>query len=213
MSDAPCGDPAFDIASLDALGELYGETNPLSISKELDHISPDYARFIEASPFALLATVGPKGVELTPRGDPAGFVEIADPRRLLLPDRRGNNRLDSLKNIVADNRVSLMFMVPTVGEVLRVSGRARISADPGLRGRFTMEGKDPATVLIFAVERAYYQCQKAFYRSGLWRPESWPEDRGGVPTAGQMNQTILNGEFDGAAYDAEYPDRMKRIAY
>lgn len=207
------GDPAHDVTSLEALGALYDAANPISLAKELDHVSPDYARFIEASPFVALATVGAKGVDVTPRGDPAGFVEIADDRTLLLPDRRGNNRLDSLKNILVDNRVSLMFLVPTVGEVLRVGGRARINADPALCARFTMQGKPPTSVLIVSVERVYYQCQKAFYRSGLWKPETWPEARGGVPTAGQINQRVVGDGFDGAAYDAEYPERMKRVAY
>ena len=150
MSDATTtariGAPEHDLTSLEALEDLYGPALKRALTKELDHISEDYARFIEASPFVALASVGAKGVDVTPRGDPAGCVEMVDSRCLLLPDRRGNNRLDTLKNILVDDRVSLMFMIPTVGEALRVSGQARISVDPALRERFVMQGKAPTSV-------------------------------------------------------------------
>lgn len=194
-----------------ALRELYGEINTTSLLKELDHVSPDYAKFIHASPFLILSTVGPEGLDCSPRGDPAGFVEVVDPKTLIIPDRRGNNRLDSLQNIIRDPRIALLFMIPGVGETMRVNGRATISTDPALVSRFSINGKQPRCVILVKVEACYPQCQKALARSKLWDASRHVE-RSSLPTVGQMMQK-LDSSFDGAAYDAAYPERMKQTIY
>lgn len=193
-------------AELDA---LYGAPKASAILKEQDRITPDYAALIAASPFVVLATMGPRGLDCSPRGDPAGLVAIEDPGTLLLPDRRGNNRLDSLRNIVHDPRVALLFLIPGKGETLRVSGTAEIVADAALSARFAMAGKAPATVLRIAVARVYFQCQKAIRRAGLWTQTAPPE---GLPSAGRILAN-LDQDFDGETYDAEYPARMAREIY
>lgn len=201
------------ITTIEELEALYGEVSPAAQLKVLDHVSEDYGRFIEASPFLVLSTVGPEGVDCSPRGDPKGFVRIGDDRRtLMIPDRRGNNRLDSLRNIVRDPRIALLFMVPGVGETMRVNGSALLTTDMALRESFAIEGKSPACVILVQVREIYTQCQKALARSRLWDPAS-RIDRSELPSVGQMLQRITSGAFDGAAYDAEYPERLKRTIY
>jgi PPOX class probable FMN-dependent enzyme len=197
-----------DMAELEA---IYHPVNPTSLLKEIDHISDDYRKHIEASPFLVLATVGPEGLDCSPRGDPAGFVQVPDSRTLLIPDRRGNNRVDSLRNILRDPRVALLFMTPGVGTTMRVNGRAAISTDPALRARFVMQGKEPATVIVVTAERVYPQCQKAIARSRLWHPDSH-RSPDSLPSIGQMMQRLDAG-FDGATYDANYPERMRQTIY
>jgi uncharacterized protein len=194
------------------LDGLYGEPVPTSILKEIDHISQDYARYIAASPFVLLATSGPEGLDCSPRGDPKGFVRIVDAKTLMIPDRRGNNRIDSLRNIVRDPRVGLLFLVPGIGVTMRVNGRAELSTDPELCASFTTEGKVPKCVIVIHVERAYTQCQKALARSKLWDPENFITTSQ-LPTVGEMMERLAPGEFDGKAYDAAYPERMKQTMY
>lgn len=201
------------IDTIEKLEAIYGDVMPAARIKVLDHVSQDYGRFIEASPFVILATVGPEGVDCSPRGDPKGFVRIGEDRRkLYIPDRRGNNRVDNLRNIVRDPRVHLMFLVPGIGEALRVTGRAVISASMPLRESFAIDGKVPATVIIVSVEEVYTQCQKALVRSKLWDPAA-QIPRSDLPSIGQILQRISDGSFDGQAYDAEYPERMKRTIY
>lgn len=200
------------VRSTEELEAIYGEPLARSLSKEIDHISDHYRAFIEVSPFVVLATVGPEGLDCSPRGDPAGFVRVADDRTVLLPDRRGNNRIDSLRNIVRDPRVSLLFLIPGVGETLRINGEARISTDPALCASFEMQGKQPATVLIVGVNRVYFQCQKALARSKLWDPET-QIDRKRLPSAGEIQSALIGDGFDGEAYDRDYPERMKRTIY
>jgi uncharacterized protein len=201
-----------DIHTEAQLDALYDSPVPTSILKEVDRITDDYARLIAASPFAILATVGPEGLDCSPRGDPKGFARVADPQTLMIPDRRGNNRIDSLRNIVRDPRVALLFLIPGIGASMRVNGRARLSADPGLCASFAMEGKNPKCVVIIAVERAYTQCQKAIARSKLWDAAAHV-DKASLPTIGEMMERLAPGNFDGKAYDAEYPERMKRTIY
>jgi uncharacterized protein len=196
-------------AELDA---LYDAPVPTSILKEVDHITDDYRKLIEASPFAILATSGPEGLDCSPRGDPRGFVRVADPKTLMFPDRRGNNRIDSLRNIVRDPRVALLFLIPGIGTTMRVNGRAHLTADPELCASFVMEGKNPKCAVVITVERAYTQCQKAIVRSRLWDSELHIA-KSELPTVGEMMERLSNGEFDGKAYDAEYPERMKRTIY
>ena len=194
------------------LEHLYGEASEPSRVKELDRIIPEYARFIEATPFLVLATSGPDGLDCSPRGDPAGFVRIADDRTLLIPDRRGNNRIDSLRNIVRDPRVALLFLVPGVRETIRVNGRAAISTDPGLCGSFLMEGKAPRSVLAVTVESVYFQCSKAVVRSRLWDPAVQVERRS-LPSAGDILAACSAGRVGGEAYDLAYPERLKATIY
>ena len=199
------------IDTITALEALYGPVSPAARFKELDRLIPEYRAFVEASPFVLVATVGPEGTDCSPRGDPPGFVAVEDERTLLIPDRRGNNRLDTLRNLIADPRCSLLFLVPGVGETIRINGRAEIDDDPALRSRFAMQGKEPTTVLHVRIERVYFQCQKALARSRLWQADAQIE-RDALPSAGGILAAIRD-DFDGRAYDAEYPERMKRTIY
>lgn len=198
--------------SLEKLEAVYGAPKETSLIKELEKLTFAYKAFIKASPFALLTTVGPEGTDCSPRGDPPGFVRIEDDHTVLMPDRRGNNRIDSLRNIVRDPRVSLLFLVPGVGETLRLNGTAEISIDDGLLDSFAMDGKRPRSVLRIRIQRTYYQCQKALARSGLW-DASRHVDRAALPSAGEIMKEITMGAFDGDRYDAEYPERMKRELY
>jgi len=166
------------------------------------------------SPNALvvLATAGPEGLDCTPRGDPPGFVRVVDRQTLLLPDRRGNNRVDSLRNIVVDPRIALLFLIPGVGETLRVNGRAAISVDPALCASFVMADKAPRSVIVVTAERVYFQCPKALVRSRLWDP-SRHVDRSSLPSSGQILAAIRPGEIDAEAVDRAYPQRLKETIY
>jgi uncharacterized protein len=199
------------ISSPEQLKALFGAVGEASLRKETSFIHPVYRRWIEASPFAVLTTAGPQGLDASPRGDPAGFVEVQDDKTLLLPERRGNNRIDSLRNILADPRVGLLFFIPGVGETLRVRGRAVISTEPALLRRLAMDAKPPQCVLVIAVESVFFQCARAMQRSALWSaPASRPA---GVPTAGEILQAVTAGDMDGVKYDAELPERQRKTLY
>ncbi len=200
-----------DEAGLDA---LYGSpSSPAAIAKEIDYIHPHYRAMIEAAPFMVLATSGPEGLDCSPRGDPAGcFVQVLDEKTLLIPDRRGNNRIDSLRNIVRDDRVALLFLIPGVGETVRVNGRASISAAPELIGRFPCRGTLPRTVIVVRAERVYFQCPKALIRSEMWNPEKHIP-RASLPSTGKILADIMAGKFDGEQYDREYPERLRSTIY
>lgn len=203
------------ITSIETLENLYGKPVDSSLWKEIDHINEHYQAFIETSPFLILATYGEKGVDCSPRGDPAGFVRVTDRQTLLIPDRRGNNRLDSLRNIITNPEVGLIFLVPNAGETIRVSGVAEILIDEALCQSFAMNGKPASSVLKVTVKKAYFQCQKAIARSGLWQASTYPE-RAELPTAGEMVEQFSRNrgtEFDGEAYDRDYPERMKKTIY
>lgn len=197
------------IDTVEELEALYGEPGATSLVKELDHIIPEYAAFIEASPFVALATAGPEGLDCSPRGDVAGFVRIADPRTLLMPDRRGNNRADSLKNIVRDPRLGLLFLVPGSGTTLRVNGRATISVDAGLCASFAMEGKPARSALVVSVEAVYFQCARAIHRSELWNPERHV-DPDSLPSPGTILAATSRNQIDGDAYDRDWPSRARQ---
>src|SRR5215468_12552394 len=184
------------------LEALYGQPAGAAVIKEIDHISEHYRRFIEISPFLILATSGPEGLDCTPRGDPAGFVRVVDSHTVMLPDRRGNNRIDSLRNIVRDPRVALLFLIPGVGRTLRINGRAAISIDAELCASFTMEGKIPRSVIVITAERVYTQCPKALVRSRLWDPGLHLAESS-LPSSGTIMKTLQQG-FDGEAYDRDY---------
>ena len=194
------------------LEALFGPVGEASTRKEVPTLHPHYQALIQASPFAVLGTVGPGGLDVSPRGDPAGFVHVQDERTLLLPERRGNNRVDSLRNIVADPRVALLFLIPGVGETLRVNGRATISVEPALLERFAMNGQPPKCVLVIAVETALFQCARAIVRSNLWRPVSADATRP-VPTPGEILEALTSAAIDGAAYDRELPQRQRTTLY
>jgi PPOX class probable FMN-dependent enzyme len=196
----------------DALSALYGEVSAGAIAKEIDYIHPHYRAMIEASPFLVLATSGPEGLDTSPRGDPAGFVHVVDERTLLIPDRRGNNRIDSLRNIVRDPRVALLFLIPGVGETLRVNGTAVISTDPTLIERFPFRGTLPRTVIVVTAQKVYFQCPKALVRSELWNPEKLI-DRKSLPSTGTIMADITKGQLGGPEYDRIYPERLKETIY
>jgi uncharacterized protein len=185
------------------LRELYGTPSDGAIAKEIDYVHPHYRSMIEASPFMVMATSGPDGLDVSPRGDPVGFVVVQDERTLLIPDRRGNNRADSLSNLIADPRIALLFLIPGVGETLRVNGRAEISIDPVLLERFPAQGKLP---------RVYFQCPKALVRSDLWNPEKHVERRK-LPSSGTILADITRGRVGGPEYDAAYPERLRATIY
>jgi len=201
------------INSLEALEALY-DVAPVAASmvKVADHITPHYRALIEASPFVALATLGPEGLDCSPRGDRPGFVRVADPRTLILPDRRGNNRLDSLRNVVRDPRVALLFLIPGSGTTFRVNGRAVISADPDLLESLAIDGKAPRTAMVITVEEAYFQCARAIVRSGLWKAESHV-DPATLPSAGAMLAAVTAGEVGGETYDREWPERAARTLW
>lgn len=194
-----------------ALAALYGQPGEASLVKEQPRLTPQYRALIEASPFCVLATAGTEGLDATPRGDPAGFVAVIDDRTLVLPDRRGNQRIDSLKNIVRDPRVALLFLVPGVGETLRVNGRARISVDPGLLARHVIDGKTPISALVISIDSVYFQCARALHRSRLWDP-GLHRARGELPSAGDMLKGA-HQSFDAEDYDRNLPERQKATLY
>ena len=197
------------VADLEA---VYGAPNPRSLLKEIDHLNEDYRAFVQASPFIMLSSVGAEGTDASPKGDAPGFVRILDERTLAIPDRPGNNRIDNLRNIVEDGRVSVLFIVPGVGETLRVNGTATISADPELLASFAVQGKLPRSVIIVKVQTVYFHCSKALVRSKLWERGA-QESKPALPTAGKILQHISGGEFDGDTYDRELPERLKTTLY
>lgn len=202
-----------EITTLEALEALYQpQPVPASTVKVTDHITPHYAALIQASPFVALATVGPEGLDCSPRGDLPGFVRIADPRTLMLPDRRGNNRIDSLRNIVRDPRVALLFLIPGSGTTFRVNGRAVLSADPALLDSFAVDDKPPRTVTVVTVEEAYFQCARAIVRSGLWKAESQVHPKT-LPTPGAMLAAVTAGAVGGEAYDTAWPERAAKTMW
>src|SRR6201990_1640436 len=160
------------VTSIEQLEAIYGHPSGAAVWKEIDHINDCYPALIEAAPLFARASNGPEGIDCSPRGDDPGFVRVSDPKTLMIPDRRGNNRIDSLRNIVRDPRVSLLFLIPGVGETFRVIGRATISTDPALAESFVFAGKTPRAVIIVDVERVYFQCSKAIIRSKLWEAET-----------------------------------------
>lgn len=200
------------VTTVEQLEALYGAPSPNALLKELDYISDHYRAFIEAAPFVVLATAGPDGLDCTPRGDPPGFVRVVDRQTLLLPDRRGNNRVDSLRNLIVDPRIALLFLIPGVGETLRVNGRAAISLEPALCASFAMAGKAPRSVIVVTAERVYFQCPKALVRSRLWDPSRHVERRS-LPSSGQILAAIRPGEIDADAHDRAYPERIKQTIY
>jgi uncharacterized protein len=200
------------IATIEQLEAIYGQPNDASTVKVADHITPSYRVLIEKSPFAALATCGPEGLDCSPRGDLPGFVRIHDDRTLMMPDRRGNNRVDSLRNIVRDPRVALLFLIPGSGSTLRVNGHAQVSADADLLGSFMVDGKAPRTITIMTVEEIYFQCARAIVRSDLWNPDK-RVDPTTLPTPGQILADMSGSRVGGEQYDREWAERARRTMW
>jgi PPOX class probable FMN-dependent enzyme len=210
---ALAADTAHDLDDDAALRRVYS-TGPseTSLAKVADHVHPLYRPYIEASPFAVLATVGEHGLDTSPRGDGPGFVRVLDAHTLLLPDRRGNQRIDSLRNIARDPRVALLFLLPGVGECLRVNGTARISAQPALCTALAVDDKPAASVLVIRVTSVFFQCARAVKRSGLW-DAARHVDPAALPSPGRILEAMSGQGIDGAAYDAALQARQQSTLY
>lgn len=198
------------IEDTEALEALYGAPGEASLVKVAGQMTPSYRKWIMASRFCVLSTVGPEGADGSPRGDDGPVVIELDDRTLALPDWRGNERIDSLRNIVRDSRVALMFMVPGSANVVRVNGRGRLTADDDLRARFEKGGKTPRTVIVISIEEIYSQCARAIMRAGLWTSEDESAD---LPSVGDMLKEMTSGAFDGASYDKSWPERAKKTMW
>jgi len=200
------------VTAIDQLATLYARPSERVLRKEIDHVDGVGRAFIAASPFLVLATGSRHGLDCSPKGDKPGFVQVDDDGRILfIPDRRGNNRIDSIKNLVEDPRVALIFLVPGANETYRVNGRARVSVDPALKRRFAVDGKEPTTVIVIEVEQAFQHCPKALVRSNLWKAGSGDRPKS-VPTLGDFAAARTPGT-DSAAYDADYARRMPSELY
>ena len=199
------------IETVEELNALYGEPSEVSLIKVTNHLTPEYRRMIESSPFVALATTGPEGLDCSPRGDAVRVVHVEDIRTLLLPDWRGNNRVDSLSNIVRDPRVALMFLVPGSNTSMRVNGRAIVAIEPSLVERFEMDGRHPRSVVVITIDKVYSQCARALIRSDLWNPARHIDAKS-LPTVGDMLKGVRAG-FDGEAYDREWPGRAAKTMW
>lgn len=193
------------ITSVEELKAIYDGVSEASLAKVTKTLTPEYRQMIEASPFVAFATVGPEGLDCSPRGDLGGAVRIQDEATLLLPDWRGNNRIDSLINIVRDPRVALMFLVPGSTTTMRINGRAVVSVDPALLGSFEMDGRHPRSVTVIAINEVYFQCARALMRAELWNPEHFVDPKS-LPTPGTLLKAA-KADFDKETYDREWPER------
>lgn len=201
-----------NITSIEQLEAHYGLPQETSTAKEVDWLTPHYRAFIEVSPFAVLATSGPEGLDCSPRGDRPGFVRIHDEKTLMLPDRRGNNRTDSLRNIIRDPRAALLFLIPGSGTTLRINGRAHLTTDATLCDSFAVEDRPPRSVIVLAVDAVYFQCARAIVRSDLWNPAKHVAP-GSLPTPGQILAALSDGRVGGEAYDRAWPERAKQTMW
>ena len=197
------------IETIEQLEAIYGTPAEASLVKVAAEITPGYQRIIEASPFVALTTVGPEGTDCTPRGDEGQVVFVEDKNTLALPDWRGNNRMDSLRNVVRDPRVSLMFLVPGSTLVVRVNGKAKLTADPAKLAQYGKHGKEPRSVMLIKIQELYFQCARAVMRADLWSGAPAPD----LPTAGDILAEMTSGEFDGVDYDKTWPDRAKKTLW
>jgi PPOX class probable FMN-dependent enzyme len=200
------------LTTIEQLETIYGEPHERSLRKEIPYVNEDYRAFIELAPFAVLATAGPEGLDCSPRGDAPGFVRIIDEKTLAIPDRVGNNRIDSLRNIIVEPRLALLFVVPGVGETLRVNGRGRISNEAALLESFAVDGKLPRTVVLVDVDAVYFHCSKALARSRLWDPARHIE-RSRLPSTGSILKRLSGDTFDAVKYDLELVERLRTGLY
>ncbi|GEO83112.1 MULTISPECIES: pyridoxamine 5'-phosphate oxidase family protein [Alphaproteobacteria] len=193
------------IRTVEALREIYQGVSEASLVKVTDRLTLEYRRMIEASPFLALATVGPEGLDCSPRGDRGAVVRVEDEKTVAIPDWRGNNRIDSLLNIVRDPRVALMFLIPGSNTVMRINGRAVVSADPARLSSFEMDGRHPRTVVLVTLDEVYFQCARAIMRAGLWQPENFVDPKD-LPSPGDLLQAA-KADFDKESYDRTWPER------
>lgn len=200
------------ITSIEQLEALYGQPQGPAVAKEIDYISPSYRKLIEAAPFVSIATGGPEGLDCSPKGDAPGFVRVLDDKTLAIPDRPGNNRIDGFRNIMRNPHIALLFLIPGVGETLRVNGRASISIDPELMQSFAVNGKLPRSVLIVHIESIFFHCSKAIVRSKLW-DEATKIDRKSLPSTGSIIAEVSQGKLGGEDYDRAAPERIKANLY
>ncbi len=200
------------IETVEELAAIYaGGLTQASVAKVTDYLTPLYREMIEASPFVALATVGPEGLDCSPRGDIGGVVRIVDDRTLHLPDWRGNNRVDSLSNIVRDPRLALMFLIPGSNTTMRINGRGVVTNDEAVLSSFVMDGKHPRTVIVITIEEVYFQCARALIRSELWNPATFIDPKS-LPTPGLMLKAAT-GDFDCETYDREWPERAAKTMW
>jgi uncharacterized protein len=200
------------IATIEELEAIYGQPNEASTVKVASRITPQYRVLIDKSPFAALATCGPEGLDCSPRGDLPGFVRVHDEKTLMMPDRRGNNRVDSLRNIVRDPRMALLLLIPGSGSTLRVNGRAQLSTDPNLLASFSIDGKAPRTVIVMTVDEIYFQCARAIVRADLWNPEKRVDPKS-LPTPGQILADMSENRVGGEDYDRAWPERARQTMW
>jgi len=198
------------ITTLDDLHAHYGQPGETATVKVTSYLTPAYRAWLDRARFCVLSTVGPEGTDGSPRGDEGPVVSVLDPQTLALPDWHGNNRIDSLRNIVRDGRVSLMFLIPGANNAMRVNGTARLTADPDLRARFQRNGKHPWSVIVIRIAEVYSQCARSLIRSGLWTGGDRSQ---GLPTVGDMLREISQGRIDGKAYDADWPGRAAKTMW
>lgn len=198
------------VETLDDLHAIYGAPAQASLLKVTDHLTPAYAEWIARSRLCILSTIGPEGTDTSPRGDDGAVVRVLDPQHMALPDWHGNNRIDSLRNIVRDPRVSLMFLVAGATNVIRVNGTARITRDTGLCASFAYKSKQPRSVVVIQIAEVYFQCARALMRSGIWQHG---DQSAGLPSMGDILAQISSGTFDGASYDAEWPGKAAKTMW
>ena len=196
------------ITTLADLEALYGTPGEASLVKETDRIVPAYKTMIDASPFVTLATNGPDGLDCSPRGDAGSVVRVTDEKTVMMPDRRGNNRIDSLRNIIHDPHVALLFLIPGSGNTMRIQGHAKISVEPELLAAYAIEGKGPRCVVVVAVDAIYFQCARAVLRADLWNADKHVNHKS-LPSAGTMLAQTSDGRVGGADYDKAWPARTK----
>lgn len=200
------------IDTIQQLEAIYGMPSEASLVKEMAHLTPEYQKYIEAAPFCALATSGPEGLDCTPRGDLPGFVRVANENTLMMPDRKGNNRVDSLRNIVHEPKVGLLFLIPGSKNCLRVNGLASLSTDPELKASFAVKGKEPRSIIVIKTQAIYFQCGRAIMRSRLWEQDAQAGAQD-LPSPGDIMSAITNQEFDGKKYDMEWNGRAEKTMW
>ncbi|MBV9053555.1 MAG: pyridoxamine 5'-phosphate oxidase family protein [Hyphomicrobiales bacterium] len=200
------------LRSIEELERIYGFPKGGAVFKEIPFLNAHYRAFIEASPFVVLASAGPGGLDCSPKGDMPGFVHVLDEKTLAIPDRLGNNRIDTMRNLIVDPRIALLFLVPGRSETLRVNGKAAISTEAQLLASFAVDGKPPRSVISVTVESAYVHCAKAFMRSKLWERAAQAEPPN-LPSMGEIMALLSANSVDAASYDREAPARLKATLY
>lgn len=200
-----------EVRTLAQLEALYGTPGEASLRKVSDKLTPAYQKMIEAAPFFALATIGQEGLDCSPRGDQGQAVTILDAKTIAIPDRRGNNRLDTLRNLIEDPRCALLFLIPGVNECIRINGTAEITTDPSLTAQMSHKGKAPITIIKVTIGELYFQCARAIIRSGIW-DASTQKDRKSLPSAGDMTKSAFQ-EFDAISYDQDLSARQAKTLY